>query len=104
MLAKLVKVLPEGPEWEYELKLDGYRLEAVKDREKGRLYSRNGNDFTRRFSTIAKSVSRIKAASVVLDGEAVAVAEIRFAEWTSIGVLRHAEFAELRELIEGSSL
>jgi ATP-dependent DNA ligase len=32
MLAKLVKVLPDGPEWEYELKLDGYRLEAVTHR------------------------------------------------------------------------
>jgi len=26
MLAKLVLTLPEGPQWEYELKLDGYRL------------------------------------------------------------------------------
>ena len=23
MLAKLVRTLPEGPDWEYELKLDG---------------------------------------------------------------------------------
>jgi len=29
MLAKLVKVLPEGPQWEYELKLDGYRLQRT---------------------------------------------------------------------------
>jgi bifunctional non-homologous end joining protein LigD len=75
MRAKLVKVLPEGPEWEYELKLDGYRLEAVKDGDKVRLYSRNGNDFTKRFARIAINVSRIKADSVVLDGEAVAVDE-----------------------------
>jgi bifunctional non-homologous end joining protein LigD len=52
MLAKLVKELPEGPQWEYELKLDGYRLEAVKDGDKVRLYSRNGNDFTKRFAPI----------------------------------------------------
>ena len=25
-----VTKLPEGPEWTYELKLDGYRLEAVR--------------------------------------------------------------------------
>jgi hypothetical protein len=36
MLAKLVRTLPEGPEWEYELKLDGYRLEAIKDGDKVR--------------------------------------------------------------------
>src|SRR5215471_11809258 len=73
MLAKLVRTLPEGREWEYELKLDGYRLEAVKDAEKVRLYSRNGNDFTKRFAKIAVCVSQIKADSVILDGEAVAV-------------------------------
>lgn len=75
MLAKLVRTLPEGPEWEYELKLDGYRLEAVKDGDKVRLYSRRGNDFTRRFAKIATNVSRINARSIVLDGEAVAVDE-----------------------------
>jgi bifunctional non-homologous end joining protein LigD len=73
MLAKLVRVLPEGREWEYELKLDGYRLEAVKDGDKVRLYSRRGNDSTKKFAGIAKLVSRIKAESFVLDGEAVAV-------------------------------
>jgi DNA ligase D-like protein (predicted ligase) len=73
MLATLVRTLPEGPQWEYELKLDGYRLEAVKHGDKVRLYSRRGNDFTKKFTRIATSVSRIKAASFVLDGEAVAV-------------------------------
>ena len=73
MLAKLVKALPEGPQWEYELKLDGYRLEAVKDGERVQLYSRRGNDFTKKFAKIATAVSRTKADSFVLDGEAVAV-------------------------------
>jgi bifunctional non-homologous end joining protein LigD len=50
MLARLVRVLPEGPEWEHELKLDGYRLEVVKDVDKVRLYSRRGNDFTKKFA------------------------------------------------------
>src|SRR6516162_3518155 len=73
MLAKLVKVLPEGPEWEYELKLDGYRLEALKNGDSVRLYSRSGNDFTKRFAKIAAAVLRINGTSFVLDGEAVAV-------------------------------
>ena len=63
MLARLVRTLPEGPEWEYELKLDGYRLQAIKDADKVRLYSRRGNDFTRKFAKIATAVSKIKAAS-----------------------------------------
>ena len=59
MLAKLVRTLPEGPDWEYELKLDGYRLQAIKDGDKVRLYSRRGNDFTRKFAQIATNVSKI---------------------------------------------
>jgi bifunctional non-homologous end joining protein LigD len=75
MLTKLVRTLPEGPEWEYELKLDGYRLEAIKDGDKVRLFSRRGNDFTKKFASIAAKASRIKATSFILDGEAVAVDE-----------------------------
>jgi len=56
MLATLVKELPEGPQWEYELKLDGYRLQAIKDGDKIRLYSRRGSDFTGRFARIAANV------------------------------------------------
>jgi bifunctional non-homologous end joining protein LigD len=73
MLATLVRTLPEGPHWEYELKLDGYRLQAIKDGDKVRLYSRRGNDFTKKFARIATHVSKIKASSFILDGEAVAV-------------------------------
>ena len=73
MLATLVKTLPEGPEWEYELKLDGYRLQAIKDGDRVRLYSRRGNDFTKKFVRLASAVSKIKATSFILDGEAVAV-------------------------------
>ncbi|MGH7972170.1 MAG: hypothetical protein ACREIC_25935 [Limisphaerales bacterium] len=75
MLAKLVRTLPEGAEWEYELKLDGYRLEAVKPNDKVRLYSRRGNDFTKKFARIAKQVENIKADSFMIDGEAVVVDE-----------------------------
>ena len=34
-----VKRLPEGPNWTYEIKLDGFRLEAVKTGGKTTLYS-----------------------------------------------------------------
>jgi ATP-dependent DNA ligase len=72
MLATLVRTLPEGPQWEYELKLDGYRLQAIKDGDKVRLLSLRGNDFTRKFAKIATNVSKING-SFILDGEAVAV-------------------------------
>ena len=57
------------------LKLDGYRLQAIKDGDKVHLYSRRGNDFTRKFAKIATWVAEIKAGSLTLDGEAVVVDE-----------------------------
>jgi ATP-dependent DNA ligase len=34
-----VSRLPEGPEWTYEIKLDGYRLEVVQSGGRTTLYS-----------------------------------------------------------------
>jgi ATP-dependent DNA ligase len=39
-----VKVLPTGKDWSYEIKLDGYRLEAVKNACQVLLYSRRRED------------------------------------------------------------
>jgi bifunctional non-homologous end joining protein LigD len=36
--------LPEGPEWSYEVKLDGYRAQAINGAHL-RLLSRRGKDF-----------------------------------------------------------
>jgi ATP-dependent DNA ligase len=47
MLATLVRTLPEGLEWEYEVKLDGYRLEAIKNGDRVLLYSRRGSNSAR---------------------------------------------------------
>jgi ATP-dependent DNA ligase len=44
-----VEKIPEGDLWTYELKLDGYRIEAVKTGGKVTLYSRRGNDLSQRF-------------------------------------------------------
>ena len=37
--------LPQGPQWQYELKLDGYRAIAFKRDGTVQLRSRNDNDF-----------------------------------------------------------
>src|SRR5918993_1458456 len=63
---------PSGPEWIHEIKHDGYRLIARKDGDRVRLWSRNGRDWTNNFAGIAAAIRTLPAASLVLDGEAVA--------------------------------
>ncbi len=73
MLLKRVKKLPEGPEWMYEVKWDGYRMQALKEGERVRLLSRNGADYTRRFSEVAEAVEQLKPQTLYMDGELVAM-------------------------------
>jgi bifunctional non-homologous end joining protein LigD len=73
MLATRVEKLPEGAVWEYEVKWDGYRIEAVKDGAAVRLFSRRGANYSVRFKTLTKAVGAIRAATAVLDGEVVAI-------------------------------
>jgi bifunctional non-homologous end joining protein LigD len=61
---------PSGPLWLHEVKHDGFRVIARKDGVRVRLYSRQGNDFTNRFSRIVEAMARLP--SCTLDGEAVA--------------------------------
>jgi bifunctional non-homologous end joining protein LigD len=49
-----------------------FRIIARKDGERVRLYSRPGNDFTRRFPLIVETLARLRSRSCIVDGEAVA--------------------------------
>lgn len=66
--------LPEGSNWLYELKLDGYRAIAVKRGGKLQVRSRNDNDFTSRYPTIAAALRSLPD-DTVIDGEIVALDE-----------------------------
>ena len=66
---------PAGPGWIHEIKHDGFRILARWDKERARLFTRNGYDFTARFPKIAAAVENLRVRSCVLDGEAVVVDE-----------------------------
>jgi bifunctional non-homologous end joining protein LigD len=74
MYALAVKTLPEGKDWLYEVKFDGYRCLAGKGRSGVTLWSRRGNLFTAQFPRITAACERLPA-DTLLDGEIVAVDE-----------------------------
>ncbi|WP_312654488.1 DNA ligase D [Proteiniclasticum sp.] len=69
-LAKLEKEVPAGDDWVFELKYDGYRIISYIENGKVRLMTRNGQDYTGKFSEIAKKLEQL-GENMVLDGEIV---------------------------------
>ena len=63
---------PEGPEWRYELKLDGFRAIGRKSGRSAHLWSRNQKDFVRRFPGVVKAIRELPD-DTVIDGEIVAL-------------------------------
>jgi bifunctional non-homologous end joining protein LigD len=75
MAAHAVTKLPEGDEWLYEPKLDGYRALLIKDGKQLQILSRNEKDLTQMYPGIAAGGLRLKAEQAVVDGEIVALSE-----------------------------
>jgi DNA ligase D-like protein (predicted ligase) len=72
MYARLVNELPEGKEWLYEVKFDGYRCLAGRDSNRVTRWSRRANLFTNQFPHIAQACERLPPGTLV-DGEIVAL-------------------------------
>jgi bifunctional non-homologous end joining protein LigD len=63
---------PTGAGWLHEIKHDGFRMLVRRGAAGVRLFTRNGHDWTGRFPLIARAALSLKAASCLIDGEAVA--------------------------------
>jgi bifunctional non-homologous end joining protein LigD len=78
MLATLAdpKEIPRADGWEYEIKWDGYRIVARVAGGEAELRTRKDQDYTERFSNVAKElVKALKTPDCVVDGEVCALDE-----------------------------
>ncbi|WP_045009402.1 non-homologous end-joining DNA ligase [Bradyrhizobium sp. LTSP849] len=74
-LATLKSNAPSGAQWIHEIKYDGYRAQVHVDRGATKIFTRNGHNWTTRFSTIAGAF-KLKS-QTIFDGEIVVVHEDR---------------------------
>jgi bifunctional non-homologous end joining protein LigD len=72
MLLKRTQSLPEGPNWAYEVKLDGYRVLAIKSNGKVLLRSRNNSDFNAKYPGVVRALAALPDETVI-DGEVIAL-------------------------------
>jgi len=84
MAATLVDDVPEGRDWLFEMKFDGYRALAATSGANVRIYTRNGQDWTAKFPGIAGAVARLDLDGALLDGEIVAIDEKGRSDFASL--------------------
>jgi bifunctional non-homologous end joining protein LigD len=70
-LASSVDKVPGGARWIHEIKFDGYRVQVHIHEGQVKVFTRRGNDWTKRFRKIAADASEINVGSAILDGEVV---------------------------------
>ena len=74
-LAKSTKELPEGEDWRYEPKWDGFRAIVFRDGDDVHVQSRNGRPMTRYFPEIVEQALNLPDERYVLDGEMVVIVD-----------------------------
>jgi bifunctional non-homologous end joining protein LigD len=74
-LATLKSKAPKGPQWLHEIKYDGYRVQIHLDKGKKKVFTRNGLDWTKRFSVIAGALD--VPGQAIIDGEVVVIMDGR---------------------------
>lgn len=69
MEASTASDIPEGPEWQYEPKWDGFRCIAFREGDEVHLQSKSGEPLARYFPEMVQALLALKPTKFVLDGE-----------------------------------
>jgi bifunctional non-homologous end joining protein LigD len=75
MLATLVAAPFDDPDWSFEVKWDGFRVEAVVEGGAVRLWTRGQQDAARYFGPFLEPPAWISARQAIVDGEVIALDE-----------------------------
>jgi bifunctional non-homologous end joining protein LigD len=70
-LASKIGKVPSGDRWVHEIKFDGYRNQLHMANDDIKVFTRNGNDWTKQFRKVAADAYLINAKSAIIDGEIV---------------------------------
>ena len=73
MLATLVAAPFDDPDWSFEIKWDGFRVETVVDRGDVRMWTRGQQDAARYFGPFLDPADWIAADQAIVDGEVIAL-------------------------------
>ena len=71
MEAHIAKEIPEGEDWQYEPKWDGFRCLAFRDGDEVELQSKAEKPLTRYFPELVAALRDLKSNRLVLDGEII---------------------------------
>jgi bifunctional non-homologous end joining protein LigD len=74
-LATKIGKVQSGDRWLHEIKFDGYRVQLHIVNDDIKVFTRRGNDWTKRFRKVAADAYLINAGSAIIDGEVVVPAE-----------------------------
>lgn len=98
MEARSVLALPEGWQWRYEPKWDGFRCLAFRDGDAVELRSKSGQDLGRYFPDVAASLAELAARRFVLDGE-IAIPIERRLSFEALQLRLHPAASRVRKLV-----
>jgi bifunctional non-homologous end joining protein LigD len=70
-LATKIERVPSGERWVHEIKFDGYRVQLHIINDDIKVFTRRGNDWTKRLRKVAADAYLINAKSAIIDGEVV---------------------------------
>lgn len=73
MLATLVAAPFDDPDWSFEIKWDGFRVEAVIDHGAVRIWTRGQQDAARYFGDFLEPPTWVAAEQAIVDGEVIAL-------------------------------